>query len=190
MFAFPCESGLRFPLGFPSGKREQAKYRRAPGERFGYLFREGEVLGTCQKVLTGFAAVFVDSFLDIGKQIGNVLYLVENDRRRIRFQKAARVVECDGPDVRRFKGSVSAAVAEEAFEERRLAGLAWSGQNDSRKLGGGFSEDRFQGTFDVILHFRHIRRIFEFFAELRSWQIRSSAVAILLDCQACRWNGQ
>ena len=79
--------------------------------------------------------VRIDLLLDVRKQIGNVLHLIEDGGRRIRFQECERIVQRGRLNVRKLQRDVSATLAEKPLQERRLARLAGSGQDDGGKLG-------------------------------------------------------
>ena len=96
--------------------------------------------------------VRIDLLLDVRKQTGNVLHLIENRRRRVGFQKTAWIIQRGRLNVRRLQGDIPTAPAEEPLKYRCLPGLARSGQNDGGKLGDGPPEHGFQGTLDVVLH--------------------------------------
>ena len=98
------------------------------------------------------AAIGVDLLLDVWKQVGSVLHLIEDHRRAVHFQEAARILQGTRTNVRWFQRNIPAMPTEEALEEGCLAGLPRSGHDYGWKLGGGLLEDRLQRTFNVMSH--------------------------------------
>ena len=99
----PGKRRPRPPLRLPPRQRQQAEHGRTAGQRFGHLFGKQQVLRPGQQVLTIACAVRVDDFLDVGKQVGGVLDLVEDGGRWVQVQKAARVFRGGCANIRRLQ---------------------------------------------------------------------------------------
>ena len=67
------------------------EYCGPPGHALAYRFQQHRVLGAGQQVLSG-TAILIRTALDDREQVGNVLDLVENDRRRVLVQEQLGVL--------------------------------------------------------------------------------------------------
>jgi hypothetical protein len=59
---------------------------------------------------------FVDPLLDVRQQVGCVLNLIEDDRRRVHFQEAPRIGGRRRPNVGRFQRNVTGTLAKNVLE--------------------------------------------------------------------------
>lgn len=94
----------------------------------------------------------VDPFLYVEEEFRRPLDLVEDHRRRMAGQERSRVFGCDGANVGQLQRNVPVVASGPSPEERSLARLSRSGDDDCRKLRGGLGERRFEGAADVLGH--------------------------------------
>ena len=113
------------------------------------MLREQQILRAGQQELTAPASVSVDLLFDVGQQTGDVLYLIEDHRRRVHFQEAARIFRGRRTNIRWFQRNIPVAPAEQMVQEGCFAGLARPGEDHSRELGSGLLQDRLQRAFDI-----------------------------------------
>lgn len=117
---FVGELGRAQPEEVQDGGAAREALRRALHER--------EALRACQDPLAG-PPVSVDAGLQVGEELGRVLDLVEDPRRRVRGEEGARILERRGPDVGILQRGEPERGAELLADQRRLARLAGSGDH-------------------------------------------------------------
>jgi len=83
--------------------------------------------------------------------VGSLLSLVEDHRRPVQAQEGARVLRRQRARVERLQRHILVALAEQAPQHGRLAGLPGAGEDRRRELGGGGFEDGLYGALDVVV---------------------------------------
>ena len=126
----PVKSLWRPPetLDLAPGQRQEFQHVGAPRERLADRAAECEVLRSGQDPASVDGIVVHDS-LQVGKEVGNPLDLVEDGSLRELREKAARISVGEGADVRRFETHVR-TVAEHSPAEGRLAALPGASERD------------------------------------------------------------
>ena len=147
----PRQGEIRAALRLPPGQWEQMEHGGATGQRLTDILREREILRTGQQVLPHRVPIAVYPLLDVEEEIGGVLRFVVDDRGSKGLEEGARIFPRRHPNVRRLQRDVAMARAEETQQQRRLAGLARTGEHHRRKLARRSLQQRLQRALDVTL---------------------------------------
>ena len=116
-------------------QRQQAEHRRPARQRLRHLLHEKQILRPGQQVLAGNLAPRVDTLLDVGEELRSVLYFVNDQGRREAVQEGTGIGGDRGAQIRWIERDVAESLFVESSEERGLARLPRSRDDDDRKRG-------------------------------------------------------
>ena len=137
------------PVNLTVGKPKYRDDARSARQAFRDIFHHAEHLRAGQPKITGLFSL-IDDNLDVREQLGRVLYLVDQSRRRVTLQEQLRICPCQRPERRIIKRNPLALRFGHLVQKRGFPHLPRAGQKQHGKGAAHIADNALNRS--IIVH--------------------------------------